>query len=830
MTWRTFGSALTATVAFFLTSAATAAAPRVASDRYQLELIASDPDIVTPIGMTFDRAGRLLIVESHTHKRGPDYEGPTGDRIRMLSDSDGDGKLDKWTNFADGFLHAMNILARPDGGVYVLSRHAVVLIRDTDGDGKADEQREIIRLESDDDYPHNGLGGIALAPDGSLLVCLGENHGFAFKMIGSDGTTLEGTGGLDGVVRATADGGKLKWLAHGVWNPFSICVDPHGSMFAVDNDPDASPPCRLLHIVPGGDYGYLFQYGRAGTHPLQSWNGELPGALPMVCGVGEAPTAIVAHAGTLWVTSWGDHRLERYRLVPRGASFTADREIVVQGNADFRPTGIAIAPDGSLYFGDWRRRDYEVHHTGRIWRLTLPESELQSPFPGPWPNLVVDADKDGDDEEVLAAAMSDDPFARAQVVWHMVQSDGSGPVIGLAPLKLPLMQAARIRGMGDDELRDKMLRHALADESYDIRLYAVRWIADERILALRDDVAKLLDGPLPTPQYYLAVLGAVDWLDHDPELRNSGINDALLVRELKNEIRPPSVHALALRMLSPDDKYLTRERLQDYLRSGHGPLRLEAIHTLSQQSNLERFALLAAVARDTNQSDAIRAEAISGLAAAATEHRDVLEEIAASDNKTLADEAIRVLRLAQLQSTPQESKPPAADIAAWDALLKQESGDAESGRRLFFSAVGPRCGVCHRFDGRGGTIGPDLTNISRINSRERLLTSILQPSREIAPHFQPWTLVTTDGKTLSGLRLAKGGDDGVEPYADTTGRRFEVRSDEIESRQASPVSIMPDALETTITIADLRDLLAFLTQTPNPDSPPTAAPSTGHAR
>lgn len=830
MVWRTFNFVLTAAVAFTLTSTATAAGPRVTSDRYQLELIASDPDIVTPIGMTFDREGRLLVVESHTHKRTPDYEGPRGDRIRMLSDSDGDGKLDEWTNFAEGFLHAMNILARPDGGVYVLSRHAVVLIRDTDGDGRADEQREIIRLESDDDYPHNGLGGIALTADGSLLVCLGENHGFAFKMQGSDGTALEGTGGLDGVVHATADGGQLQWLAHGVWNPFSICVDPVGRMFAVDNDPDASPPCRLLHIVPGGDYGYLFQYGRAGTHPLQAWNGELPGTLPMVCGVGEAPTAIVAHAGTLWVTSWGDHRLERYRLVPRGASFTAEREIVVQGNADFRPTGLAIAPDGSLYFGDWRRRDYEVHHTGRVWRLTLPESELQHSFPGPAPNFVADANNDGDDEEVVETAASDDPFARAQVVWHLAQRDPSDPVIGLAPLKLSLMQAERIRGMDDEKLRDQMLRSALADESPDVRLYAVRWIADERILALRDDVAKLLDGPLPTPQYYLAVLGAVDWLDHDPELRNSGINDALLVRELKNESRSPSVHALALRMLSPDDKYLTLDRLREYLQSSHEPLRLEAVRTLNQQSNPERFALLAAVARDSNQSDAIRAEAISGLAAAANDHSEVLEELAASNNKTLADEARRALRLAQLHSTPVETKPPSADIAVWNALIQKESGDAESGRRLFFSAVGPRCGACHRFDGRGGSIGPDLTNIARVNSRERLLTSILQPSREIAPHFQPWTLVTNDGKTLSGLRLAKGGDDGVEPYADSTGRRFEIRSDEIESRQASPVSIMPDALETTITVADLRDLVAFLTQTPLPETSPTVAPSTGHAR
>src|SRR5262245_15852312 len=122
--------------------------PKVANDGYRLELVASDPDIVTPVGMTFDRDGRLLVVESHTHKRPAEYKGPKGDRIRMLSDSDGDGQLDRWSTFAEDLLHAMNVLARPDGGVYVLARHQLLLLRDTDGDGRADERREIMHLET----------------------------------------------------------------------------------------------------------------------------------------------------------------------------------------------------------------------------------------------------------------------------------------------------------------------------------------------------------------------------------------------------------------------------------------------------------------------------------------------------------------------------------------------------------------------------------------------------------------------------------------------------------------------------------------------------------
>ena len=63
---------------------------------------------------------------------------------------------------------------------------------------------------------------------------------------------------------------------------------------------------------------------------------------------------------------------------------------------------------------------------------------------------------------------------------------------------------------------------------------------------MRDDVAKLLEGPQPSPQYYLAVLGAVDWLDHEPSLRGAEIADELLVRELESDQRTPEAHALAL--------------------------------------------------------------------------------------------------------------------------------------------------------------------------------------------------------------------------------------------------------------------------------------------
>ena len=780
--------------------------PRVTDNRYKLELIASDSQIVTPIGMAFDHKGRLFVIESHTHERPKEYQGPSGDRIRMFADSDGDGRLDRWSTFAEGFRHAMNLLVRDDGAIYLVTRHNVVLLRDTDNDDVVDKQNELLRLETKDDYPHNGLSGIALMPGGEkLLISMGENHGLPYRLVGTDGNMLTGKDGAGAVFECTAEGRGVRRVAVGFWNPFSICVVPDGRIFAVDNDPDASPPCRLLHVITDGDYGYRYQYGRAGTHPLQAWNGELPGTLPMVCGVGEAPTAIVPYADGLWVTSWGDHRIEQYQLVPRGASYGASRAIIVQGGVDFRPTGMSISPDGSLYFADWVQRDYPVHGHGRIWRLTRPGDQLKANFPS---RSNEDVSASRDHANALDHALSDDPFVHAHGVAQLAKRPQlSGESLNKARVRLSALEAERLRGTGSGE---SLLRKCLNDESADVRLYAVRWIADERIVALRNDVAKLLEGPQPDPRHYLAIVGAVDWLDHEPRLRGREIADELLVRELENRHRTPEVQALALALLTPDNKFLTVERLANYLASDNQQLRLEAVRILVQQSSLKRVQLLAQVALDDKQSDDVRAEAIVGLGPFHDQlpNGTVVRQFQDSENHVLRREAERTVRLVTGSPSP-EIKPLSSDITAWSKLL-EKPGDAAAGRRLFFNPAGPRCSVCHKYGGRGGNFGPDLTRIGRSASRVKIITSILLPSQEIAPDYQAWTLVDRDGKTYTGLRLPKGGDNGQEDYADAAGKVFTLASSAIEDRRVASTSIMPDNLQSTLSTADLRDLVTFL--------------------
>ncbi|OYW13272.1 MAG: hypothetical protein B7Z55_17125, partial [Planctomycetales bacterium 12-60-4] len=366
--------------------------PRSVDSRLKIELFAEHPQIVTPTGLDVDELGRVWAIESNTHFPPADYAGHPTDRILVLQDRNADGRADDITVFTDGLTHTMSVAARPTWlppaapagqpiakrSTYIATRGAIYLYHDDNGDDRADRRDLIVHLETAGNYPHNGLAGFAFDALGWMYFGFGENLGADYKIIGSDGTTFSGGGEGGNIYRCRLDGTLLSQVATGFWNPHASCVDAFGRLFTVDNDPDSRPPCRLLHIIPGGDYGYRFRNGRKGLHPFTAWNGEIPG----VAGTGEAPSGIVAYEaaglpddylGNLIVTSWGDHRIDRFQLKPKGTSFTSFTEPVITGGESFRPVGIACAPDGSLYCTDWVLRDYKLHGHGRIWRISSVE-------------------------------------------------------------------------------------------------------------------------------------------------------------------------------------------------------------------------------------------------------------------------------------------------------------------------------------------------------------------------------------------------------------------------------------------------------------------------
>jgi putative membrane-bound dehydrogenase-like protein len=166
--------------------------PVVHDARLKITLFAAAPDIVHPVALDFDAPGRLLLIESHTHFPPAGYKGLKHDRIRVIEDTDGDGKADRFTTFFEGTTHTMDIAVHASGAVYVATRNEILRLRDTDGDGKADVKERIVFLDTRGNYPHNGLSGLCFDSAGGLYFGMGENLGASYKLIGADGVTIMG--------------------------------------------------------------------------------------------------------------------------------------------------------------------------------------------------------------------------------------------------------------------------------------------------------------------------------------------------------------------------------------------------------------------------------------------------------------------------------------------------------------------------------------------------------------------------------------------------------------------------------------------------------------
>ena len=161
-----------------------------------------------------------------------------------------------------------------------------------------------------------------------------------------------------------------------------------------------------------------------------------------------------------------------------------------------------------------------------------------------------------------------------------------------------------------------------------------------------------------------------------------------------------------------------------------------------------------------------------------------------------------------MQSQPEQTAILASDIDAWLAQLSGRA-DPAAGERVFFHARGPGCYRCHQVEGRGSRAGPDLTTLSAGVDRRRLLESIVAPSKEIAPQFVPYTVARNDGTVFGGLLLEQS-PEGELVFADSQGRRIQVKSSDIAERKPQTISIMPADLAHTMTKQEMRDLLAFL--------------------
>jgi putative heme-binding domain-containing protein len=152
--------------------------------------------------------------------------------------------------------------------------------------------------------------------------------------------------------------------------------------------------------------------------------------------------------------------------------------------------------------------------------------------------------------------------------------------------------------------------------------------------------------------------------------------------------------------------------------------------------------------------------------------------------------------------------PKKLDLDAFREFARKNPGDAVRGEKLFTDLKGLACAKCHAVAGQGGKVGPDLAGIALRYKREDLMTSVLEPSKQIANGYETHVITTTKGNVITGV--FKGDDGDTVTLMDADGKEHRIAKKDIDQRRISPISTMPNGLSDGMTLQDFADLIAFL--------------------
>ena len=142
------------------------------------------------------------------------------------------------------------------------------------------------------------------------------------------------------------------------------------------------------------------------------------------------------------------------------------------------------------------------------------------------------------------------------------------------------------------------------------------------------------------------------------------------------------------------------------------------------------------------------------------------------------------------------------------AMLLSIAGDADRGRRLFAESAAVQCRTCHAVGGQGGGVGPALDRVGTRLDRQKILESLLEPSKTIAPEYRTWVAVTDDGRSVTGLMVKR--TDETVSIVDAAGKLAELPAATLDEIVPLPTSLMPEQLLRDLSAEQAADLLSYL--------------------
>lgn len=468
---------------------------------FEAQIFAAEPEISKPMNMAFDNRGRLWITQSREYPFPAPKDRKGRDEIKVLEDTDGDGRADKITTFADGLNIPIGLYPYRNG-VIAFSIPNISYYEDTDGDGRSDKQELLYGPLGFEKDTHGMTSAFRRGFDGWLYACHGFNNTTTIK--GKDGHAITMNSG--NTYRMKPDGSRVEYFTHGQVNPFGLMFDPLGNLYSAD-----------CHSSP------IYQLLRGGYYPSFGKPDDGLGFGPVMMTHTHGSTAIggvVFYAGqnfppefrsNIFVGNVMTCRVNRDRLEDHGSTRLAKEQPDLLSSDDpwFRPVDLQLGPDGGVYIADFYNRiigHYEVPLThpgrdrerGRIWRITYRGGAKK-----PIPTRRFDFRKSSANQ--LVDALDDENFTyRMLAMNELVDRVGSAAAAPLRKAveraknsfqKVHSLWALEQLGTHDSGLIAKLA----ADKDPAVRAHAIRtlsenssWSQEDRLLtiaALKDSDA-----------------------------------------------------------------------------------------------------------------------------------------------------------------------------------------------------------------------------------------------------------------------------------------------------------------------------------------------------
>lgn len=410
----------------------------------QVELWASEPLLANPVALTFDNNGKAYVAETHRRRTNvPDirkYEAwttenlalrsveqrvalfkskfpesariaPSKDRpdlnsdgqfdwrdleiesevVRLVEDSNRDGKADQSKVFADGFK---SLATGVGAGIAVHNGEAFYTCTPDLWKIKADGTKEKLFSGFGVHVVYSGhdMHGAKIGPDGRLYWSIAD---CGARVVDNNGKLLADVPDSGAVFRCNPDGTGFELVAKGLRNPQSLAFNEAGDLFTGDNNADGGDKARWIHVVKGADYGW--RIGWQFLPKLGAWNSEgmwhldagenHSATLPPVGHIGHGPAGIAYYPGTGLPDTYRDHffyadfpgGVRSFKLAQKGASYSVENpgDILMDNSPqkmtgkvlwNLYPSDVAFAPGGGLYVLDWIY-GWEKTGKGRIFRV-----------------------------------------------------------------------------------------------------------------------------------------------------------------------------------------------------------------------------------------------------------------------------------------------------------------------------------------------------------------------------------------------------------------------------------------------------------------------------